>query len=167
VACALRERSLTVAVPAFSHGQALTMERTRTATITRRIAAVMIAAVAVIHFALASEYLDETTYIGVLFIAGGVAAVYVAARLWISRDLVAWSLGGLLAAGMFVGFILSRTVGLPSFHESEWETSGIAALILEAGYIGVMGWWLSSRVRRARATQDALPPVPARSATAR
>jgi hypothetical protein len=55
----------------------------------------------------------------VLFIVGGVASIYVGVRLFLSRDVVAWALGGVIAVGMFVGFVLSRTVGLPSFHENE------------------------------------------------
>jgi hypothetical protein len=32
---------------------------------------------------------------------------------------------------MALGFVLSRTVGLPGFHESEWEASGLLTLLLE------------------------------------
>lgn len=127
---------------------------------TRRAASVAIAAVGVIHLALSGDYLDEATYLGVLFIVGGLTLVYVAVRLWFSRDFVAWSVGGVAAVCMFIGFILSRTVGLPSFHESEWEPSGIVTLVLEAAYIAAMVWWLSSRPRRGRAVQEAVPPVP-------
>lgn len=129
------------------------------AMLTRRGAALAIAGVAAIHFALADEYLNDTPYIGLLFIAGAIASAYVAVRLGFSRDIVAWSLGGLVAAGMFVGFILSRTVGLPSFHESEWEGSGILALILEAVYLGAMAWWLRHRARCEPAPAEAFPPV--------
>ncbi len=125
--------------------------------ITRKSAAVAIAAVGLIHLALAGEYLEEAPYIGVLFIAGGIGAGYVAFRLWSARDLAAWSLGGLISAGMFVGFILSRTVGLPSFHEEEWEASGILSLLLEAFYLGAMAWWLRSQERRTRAAREAVP----------
>jgi hypothetical protein len=38
-------------------------------------------------------------------------------------------------AGMGIGFVLSRTTGLPGLHESEWELSGIVALVLEAGFV--------------------------------
>lgn len=102
----------------------------------RRIAAAALAIVGVIHLVLAPEYLDEQAYIGVLFIAGGLAGLFVAFRLWIAPDRFAWTLGALVAAGMFVGFVLSRTTGLPGFHEEEWELSGIISLILEAGYLG-------------------------------
>jgi hypothetical protein len=114
----------------------------------------------VIHLALVPDYLDEAVYLGVLFIVGGIALVYVGARLWFTRDLVAWIIGGAAAACMFVGLILSRTVGLPSFHETEWEASGVVTLVLEAAYLVAMGWWMSSRRRRSRAVQEALPAVP-------
>src|SRR3954447_6736210 len=113
----------------------------------RRAAAVALAVVGAIHLALADEYLSEARYLGVLFIAGGVASLYVAVRLWLARDVVAWLLGALVAAGMFVGFILSRTVGLPGFREAEWEPSGIVSLILEAAYLAGMWLWLRRRSR--------------------
>jgi hypothetical protein len=42
-----------------------------------------------------------------------------------------------ISAGMAVGFVLSRTVGLPGFHESEWELSGLVSLALEGGFIAL------------------------------
>ena len=113
----------------------------------RRLAAAAIAAVGVIHLALSPEYLDEQAYVGVLFIGGGIAALFVAFRLWFAADRAAGGLGVLIAAGMFVGFVLSRTVGLPGFKEEEWELSGIVSLILEAGFIGT--YFASLRATRA------------------
>lgn len=46
-----------------------------------------------------------------------------------------------IAAGMGVGFVLSRTVGLPGFHESEWELSGLVSLLLEAGFLAAALAW--------------------------
>ena len=40
---------------------------------------------------------------------------------------------------MGAGFILSRTVGLPGFHESEWELSGMVSLLFEAGFLALAG----------------------------
>ena len=113
--------------------------------------------VGLIHLALADEYLSEARYLGLLFIAGGVASLYAAVRLWLARDVVAWLLGALVAAGMFVGFILSRTVGLPGFREAEWEPSGIVSLILEAAYL--TGMWLWLRRRSRRWTHESRPQV--------
>jgi hypothetical protein len=36
---------------------------------------------------------------------------------------------------MAIGFVLSRTVGLPGFHEGEWELSGLISLLLEGGFL--------------------------------
>jgi hypothetical protein len=114
----------------------------------RRGASIAIAAVGLIHLVLAKEQFDAQAYVGALFVAGGLASLYVAARLWMARDVVAWTLGAFVAAGMFVGFILSRTTGLPGFKEAEWETSGIISLVLEAGYLTALGLWLRHRSRR-------------------
>jgi hypothetical protein len=32
---------------------------------------------------------------------------------------------------MAAGFVLSKTVGLPGFHEGEWELYGLTSLALE------------------------------------
>jgi len=106
----------------------------------RRTGAALLAATGGLHLVLAPEYLAEKVYIGVLFILGGLAALVVAARLWTRDDRRAWALGGLMAAGMAAGFILSRSVGLPGFHESEWEPSGIVSVLLEMGFIGALAW---------------------------
>ncbi len=102
----------------------------------RRIGASLIAATGAIHLVLAPEYLGQQAYIGIGFILGGIAALLIGARLWRDRDQAAWTLGGLLAAGMAVGFVLSRTLGLPGFHESEWEASGVLSMLLEIGFVG-------------------------------
>ena len=106
-------------------------------TTKRRIAAGLLAATGVLHLLLAPEYLGEQAYVGVLFILGGFTAVVLAARLWVTEDLRAWTLGALVAAGMAIGFVLSRTTGLPGFHETDWEGSGLLSLLLEAGFVGL------------------------------
>jgi hypothetical protein len=104
--------------------------------LTRRLSAGALGVVGVIHLILAPEYLSEELYIGVLFILGGVALCAMGIRLWRADDVPSWLLGALTMAAMGIGFILSRTTGLPGFHESEWELSGIIALVLEASVVG-------------------------------
>ena len=77
-------------------------------------------------------------------------------------------------AGMGIGFVLSRTTGLPGLHESEWELSGVVSLALEAGFIAAaIPALLPSRPRRralpatTRASAASPPRGPARSAAAR
>jgi hypothetical protein len=103
----------------------------------RRLAACLLAATGALHLVLAPEYLGEQAYVGVLFILGGIAALVLAARLWLTADRLAWAGGAVIAAGMAAGFVLSRTTGLPGFHESEWELSGLLSLLLEAGFLAI------------------------------
>ena len=106
----------------------------------RRLAAALLAATGALHLVLAPEYLEEKAYIGALFILGGLASLAVAARLWTRHDRLAWALGALMAAGMAAGFILSRSIGLPGFHESDWELSGIVSVLLELGFVAALTW---------------------------
>jgi hypothetical protein len=104
-------------------------------TTRRRGAAAALAGTGLIHLVLAPEYASEQAYVGILFLLGALACGIAAVRVWHAGDLPGWALGALTCAGMFVGFVLSRTVGLPGFKESEWELSGIVSLILEAGVV--------------------------------
>jgi hypothetical protein len=103
----------------------------------RRLSAAALGVVGAIHLILAPEYFSEQAYIGVLFVLGGIALLLFAVRLWRSDDVASWLLGALTMVGMGAGFVLSRTTGLPGFHEAEWELSGIICLILEAGFATV------------------------------
>jgi hypothetical protein len=111
----------------------------------RRLAAGLLGATGALHLVLAPEYLEEKAYIGVLFILGGLASLAVAARLWTHDDRRAWALGWLMAVGMAAGFILSRSIGLPGFHESDWELSGIVSVLLELGFVGALVWHTRAR----------------------
>ena len=79
----------------------------------------------------------------------------------IRPDRQAWTLGALIAAGMAAGFILSRSIGLPGFHESDWELSGIFSALLEAGFLGALATGFRKRVVIAcgcPGPHDATPP---------
>lgn len=101
----------------------------------RRTAAVMAALTGLIHLVLAPEYLGEKTYIGLLFLGAAAVCGVVAATLWRRDEPLAWGVGALTCAGMFVGFVLSHTVGLPGFHEAEWELSGLISLVADAAFV--------------------------------
>jgi drug/metabolite transporter (DMT)-like permease len=122
---------------------------------TRKLSAAALAAVGVLHLVLSPEYLSEETYIGVLFIAGGLLLCALAVALWRADNVPSWFLGALTMAGMGIGFVLSRTTGLPGFHESEWELSGIVALVLEGGFVAAA----VAALRPGRPTDLASVPV--------
>ena len=116
-----------------------------TSPTTRKLAAAALAVVGVIHLVLSPEYMSQQTYIGVLFIAGGLLLCGLAVALWRADNVPSWLLGALTMAAMGIAFVLSRTTGLPGFKESEWDLSGIVALILEAGFVAVVIPALSPR----------------------
>ena len=98
----------------------------------------LIAVVGLIHLLEVPEELEEVTYLGLLFLAnfGGT----VVAAIGIYRNYRwGWSLGALVAGGAFVGYVVSRTIGLPGLPvEEEWlEPLGVLALLVEALFVGL------------------------------
>jgi hypothetical protein len=93
-----------------------------------------------LHLFITPEYLKEKLYIGLLFGLSVPLCLGLALRLWKRDDKRAWLAGSLLCGGMILGFLLSRTVGLPGFDESGvWEhwTEGFPALAAELGFLGL------------------------------
>jgi hypothetical protein len=103
----------------------------------RWIAITLITVVGLIHLIEAPEYFQTTAYLGVLFLANAGGAAIAA---WgISRQAVwGWGLGALVAAGAFVAYFISRSLGLPGFVHSPWfESIDILSLIVEAAFVAV------------------------------
>jgi hypothetical protein len=104
-----------------------------------RWTAITMAAVEVgIHTVLAPSHLKEKLYIGVLFLAADVllAGVLLSLLTGVVRP-VGWLLGASVCAGMLVGFVLSRTTGLPGYRES-WSSDhwlGVASLPPEVVFV--------------------------------
>ena len=103
----------------------------------RRLGVALIAVTGLLHLILSPEYLSEKTYVGVLFILGGLTALAIAVKLWRAPDMATWAAGSVLAASMAIAFILSRTTGLPGYSPSEWEISGVISVLIELGFVGV------------------------------
>jgi hypothetical protein len=104
---------------------------------TKWLGIIFIALTGLLHLVETPEYMEEERYIGVLFILSAVGSAAALYGIW--RDQMwGWVLGTAVAGGAFVAYIVSRTVGLPSFHESEFfEPSGILSLLVEAAFVVV------------------------------
>jgi hypothetical protein len=93
--------------------------------------------------------LEETPYLGAAFIGLIVASLVVAGALVRGNDRRAWLAAGLLAAMTVIGFVVSRTVGLPGAPKDDignWlEPLAVAALLAECLVIGLAAAHLARR----------------------
>jgi hypothetical protein len=99
---------------------------------------------ALIHLSLVPSHLTEKTYIGILFLVGSLVMLGVAAGLVLQRrPLGVWLIGATTSIGMIIGFLLSRTVGLPDYHEAGWEPPyGVLSLVVEGFFVLTFLAWL-------------------------
>jgi len=141
-----------------------TSRRTTTGQlISRAAAAALCVAVAYIHVKDQGglTVLKDPTYIGIGYWALEVTAVAVAAMLLTRiRPLAAWFLAIGVAAGPFVGLILTRTTGLPGAMDDRgnWtETLGLESLIVEGALLVIA----TAMFFRSRAKSSADPYVAA------
>jgi hypothetical protein len=145
-------------------GAALTVEaihHTIRHTTLRGIGFIGLLGIALIHLLDVLGKLKETPYLGVMYIALMVASLVVAFAILHFGSRLTWMLGLGLAASTLLGFILSRTTGLPSATGDigNWsEPLGLASMFVEAAVIILCGYALTlSRREHAPGVLDALP----------
>jgi uncharacterized membrane protein YfcA len=93
--------------------------------------------VGLIHLIEAPEELEETTYLGLLFLANFGAAITAAIGIYRNYRW-GWLLGVMLAGGSFVGYVASCTVGLPGLDVEEWfQPLGLLSLLVEGLFLGL------------------------------
>ncbi len=100
---------------------------------------VLILTIGLIHGLDASDSFNEAAYKGWLFCANGVGALIAAYGIFHKQNW-GWNLGLLIAAGSFIGYVASRTVGLPQIpaEPDAWlEPLGVASLIAEGLFMAV------------------------------
>lgn len=96
----------------------------------------LIIATGLIHLTMARHEFEEGTYIGFSFILNAVFAVIAAIGIYLHRGW-AWILGALIAGLSLIGYIISRTVGMPGAEAEEWNAIGFISLIVEGAFIAV------------------------------
>jgi hypothetical protein len=103
------------------------------------LAIAAIVATGLIHFIEVPDNLAEVPYKGVLFILNGIGSL--AAAFLIARgDTRGWQLGIAVAFSAAVGYVLSRTIGLPLLPaepDAWFEPLGIASLLVELAFLGI------------------------------
>lgn len=49
----------------------------------------------------------------------------------------AWALAGFICLATFIGFFVARTVGLPSYHPTDWPPAQLVAMVADLAYLGL------------------------------
>jgi hypothetical protein len=89
-----------------------------------------------IHLIDAPSSFGDATYKGLLFLANGIAALVAAFGIYRGERTWGWGLGVLVASGALLGYVISRTVGLPGLPPDVWlEPLGVLSLMVEAAFI--------------------------------
>jgi hypothetical protein len=101
-----------------------------------------------------------------MYIALMVASVAVAFYLLHTGSTLAWAAAGLLAAATLIGFVLSRTTGLPSASDDigNWtEPLGLASMFVEGAVVilAAYAWNLARHERRPGVHASVAPRVSA------
>ncbi len=101
----------------------------------RLVAVGCLIGIAVTHLIDIGHKLEEAPAIAALFVALVVGANALALLFVVAKRLDgAWKLAMLLAIAPFVGYLASRTIGLPQIedHVGHWDTAGVASLLFES-----------------------------------
>src|SRR3954447_7172943 len=109
---------------------------------TRATVAVGLAAVGVIHLLDAIGKYGETRYLFWMYVALIVGCVAVAGAVLFTRSRAAFLAAAGLAGSAALGYVLSRTTGLPNAKDDigNWtEPLGLASLFVEGGVVAVAG----------------------------
>jgi hypothetical protein len=98
----------------------------------------LIVIVGLIHLINSPGDLEEGSYTGLLYLANFFGALTAAIGIYRGRSW-GWGLGALVSVGAFVGYVISRTIGLPGLPvEEEWlEPLGLLSLLVEALFVGL------------------------------
>jgi hypothetical protein len=116
----------------------------------RTVGVALISLVGLIHLLVTPEYYGFAAYLGLLMIANFAGSMVSAVGIY-QGQIWGWMLGVVIAGGAFLGYIESRTLGLPGLPAWEpfTELPGLISLVVEALFVGLATYVLA---RRRRAT---------------
>lgn len=101
----------------------------------RLLASIAAITLGIAHIPLIQEHLAEAPYIGTAFLGLAVAGLILGQLLLTTDTTSVWIAATLLAAADLIGYLLSRTIGLPQIHDDigHWgEPLGIVCMTAEA-----------------------------------
>jgi hypothetical protein len=90
------------------------------------------------HFFSAQHEFEEAAVLGYLFMANFVGALLAAYGIY-RHKIWGWGFGGFIALGSIIGYIYSRTTGLPGLQPEAWLNNwGLVALAVEGLFIVIV-----------------------------
>lgn len=101
------------------------------------IAIASIAVTGLVHATQASDSFHDARYKGWLFVANAVGGLVSAVAIYLGIDWGKW-LGLLVAGGALIGYIASRTIGLPGLPaepDAWFEPAGVVAVLAEVVFL--------------------------------
>lgn len=101
-------------------------------------AAAALLVTAIVHFIETPSASTEATYKAVLFVLNGLGALVAIAGILRGEWTWGWLLGALVCAGAIVGYIASRTIGLPGIPaepDAWFEPMGVISVVAEAAFL--------------------------------
>lgn len=120
------------------------------AVATRAVGAVGLTGIALIHLIDGIGKYSETRYLFWLYVALMVGSLVLAGALLHRGGRLVWAATGGLAASAILGYVINRTVGLPSATDDigNWtEPLGLAALFVEGAVVALSGYALATTRR--------------------
>jgi hypothetical protein len=86
----------------------------------------------VIHITMFPAEYKEAPYLGLMFLGAFLGSIIAAIGIYRKQPLWGWGVGALIALGSLVGYVLSRTVGLPVSGVEPWGPAlGYLSLVVE------------------------------------
>ena len=113
------------------------------------MALALIIVTGLVHLIDASDAFTEASYKGLLFVANGVGAAVAAYGIW-KHTRWGWAVGLLIALGSLLGYVASRTVGMPQIpaEPDAWlEPMGLVSMTAEVVFLAIGIWILSLEFR--------------------
>jgi hypothetical protein len=123
--------------------------------VARLVAIAGLGGIAITHVLQLEDVFASADYLGILFIAAIVASVVLATLLTRMSGELVWAATGALGALVLIGFVLSRTSGLPSFTEEigEWtDPFGLLSIVSEGLLVCVSAAVFASHARMPEAS---------------
>lgn len=102
----------------------------------------LILSTGIIHIYMFAEEYAEAPYLGVMFLGSFIGSIIAAMGIFGRQPLWGWGIGAMIALGSIVGYVLSRTIGLPISGIEPWGPAiGYVSLVVEIVFLA-----LSARV---------------------